>query len=41
MFDGATTDPHLVAVLLKMFLRELPEPLLTYNAYGTVTQIRG
>lgn len=27
-------DPHTVAVLLKLFLRELPEPLLTYDMYN-------
>ena len=27
------TDPHLVAGLLKKFLRDLPEPLLTFAFY--------
>eukprot|EP00128_Syssomonas_multiformis_P016083 Colp12_sorted_trinity150504_noHs@13398 len=27
------TDPHVVAGLLKLYLRELPEPLLTYPLY--------
>ena len=26
-------DPHLVANLLKIYLRELPDPLLTYALY--------
>ncbi|XP_067849767.1 rho GTPase-activating protein 1 isoform X2 [Heptranchias perlo] len=29
-------DVHLAAVMLKTFLRELPEPLLTYNLYDQV-----
>lgn len=29
-------DVHLAAVILKTFLRELPEPLLTYNLYDEV-----
>ena len=28
------TDPHAVAGLLKLYLRELPEPLLTYPLFG-------
>ena len=28
-----TNDPHLITSLLKMFFRELPEPLLTYELY--------
>jgi len=31
-------DPHLAAVLLKQFLRELPEPVLMYSTY---TKLRG
>ena len=31
-------DPHLAAVLLKQFLRELPEPVLMY---GTYTKLKG
>jgi len=27
---------HLAAVILKMFLRELPEPLLTYQLYNDI-----
>ncbi len=34
-------DPHMAAVLIKMFLRELPEPLLTFDSYKTVMGIRG
>ena len=29
-------DVHLAAVILKTFLRELPEPLLTYKLYNDV-----
>ncbi|GAB6018723.1 hypothetical protein CHUAL_000399 [Chamberlinius hualienensis] len=29
-------DPHLAAVLLKLFLRELPEPLLTFDLYNDI-----
>ena len=28
------TDPHLVAGLLKLYLREMSEPLLTYKLYN-------
>lgn len=31
-------DPHEAAVLLKMFLRELKEPLLTYELYDEIVQ---
>lgn len=34
-------DIHLAAVLIKLFLRELPEPLLTFKAYDTITELRG
>ena len=34
-------DCHLPAVLIKLFLRELPEPLLTYQAYSDILTIRG
>lgn len=34
LFESA--DPHMAAVLIKMFLRELPEPLLTFEAYSKV-----
>ena len=36
-----SADPHLSAVLIKMFLRELPEPLLTFSAYSQVMGLRG
>lgn len=29
-------DVHLAAVILKTFLRELPEPLLTYKLYNDI-----
>ncbi|XP_043562163.1 rho GTPase-activating protein 1 isoform X1 [Chiloscyllium plagiosum] len=32
-------DVHLAAVMLKTFLRELPEPLLTYNLYNKVVSL--
>ena len=32
-------DPHLAAGLLKMFLRELPEPAMTYAAYDHVLEL--
>ena len=34
-------DPHLAATLLKMFLRELPEPLLTFSTHTKLSSIRG
>ncbi|XP_064396567.1 rho GTPase-activating protein 8-like isoform X2 [Halichondria panicea] len=34
-------DCHLSAVLMKLFLRELPEPLLTFRAYASIVEIRG
>ncbi len=34
-------DCHLPAVLIKLFLRELPEPLLTFKAYSSIVEIRG
>jgi hypothetical protein len=30
--------PHVVADVLKVFLRQLPEPLLTYDVYEAVIQ---
>lgn len=27
-------DPHIAPALFKQFLRELPEPLLTFELYG-------
>ncbi|XP_015239421.1 PREDICTED: rho GTPase-activating protein 8 [Cyprinodon variegatus] len=32
-------DVHVPAVILKTFLRELPEPLLTYRVYGQVQEL--
>jgi hypothetical protein len=33
--------PAVVTGLLKQFLRELPEPLLTYNEFDAVVEISG
>lgn len=33
---SAMEDVHLAAVILKTFLRELPEPLLTYQLYNDI-----
>lgn len=33
---GEMEDVHLAAVILKTFLRELPEPLLTYQLYNDI-----
>jgi len=33
-------DPHIAAVLLKTFLRELDEPLMTYELYEEITQFQ-
>jgi hypothetical protein len=33
-------DPHTVSGLLKLYLRSLPEPLITYDLYGTVPLAR-
>ncbi|MBN3303737.1 RHG01 protein, partial [Amia calva] len=33
-------DVHLVAVILKTFLRELPEPLLTYQLYNDIANFQ-
>lgn len=33
-------DPHVAAVLLKTFLRELKEPLLTYDLYEEIVQFQ-
>jgi hypothetical protein len=35
-FRGVT-EPHAVAGLLKLYLRELPEPLLTYPLFGILS----
>ncbi|XP_028283787.1 rho GTPase-activating protein 1-like isoform X2 [Parambassis ranga] len=32
-------DVHLAAVILKIFLRELPEPLLTYQLYNDIVNL--
>ena len=34
-------DIHVAAVLLKKFLRELPEPLLTFRSYDDIMKIHG
>ncbi|XP_030620919.1 rho GTPase-activating protein 1 [Chanos chanos] len=34
-------DVHLAAVILKAFLRELPEPLLTYKLYNEIINFQG
>ena len=35
------SDVHLAAVLIKLFLRELPQPLLTFESYDSITQLKG
>jgi hypothetical protein len=32
-------DPHAVSNILKQYLRELPDPLLTFDKYDTFIQI--
>jgi hypothetical protein len=34
-------DTHVAAVLLKKFLRELPEPLLTFQLYDDIMRVHG
>ena len=34
-------DVHVAAVLMKKFLRELPEPLLTFQVYDDIMRIKG
>lgn len=34
-------ETHVAAVLLKKFLRELPEPLLTFQLYDDIMRIHG
>jgi len=34
-------EPHLAAVLLKQFLRELPEPVLMYSTYSKLRGFKG
>lgn len=36
-FDG---NPHVPAVLLKTFLRNLEEPIMTYELYDEITQFQ-
>jgi len=36
--DFAKENPHAVANLIKMFLRELPEPILTWRLYDAFYQ---
>eukprot|EP00211_Chloroparvula_japonica_P003773 CAMPEP_0119139102 /NCGR_PEP_ID=MMETSP1310-20130426/26889_1 /TAXON_ID=464262 /ORGANISM="Genus nov. species nov., Strain RCC2339" /LENGTH=703 /DNA_ID=CAMNT_0007130361 /DNA_START=62 /DNA_END=2173 /DNA_ORIENTATION=+ len=38
-FDQDATDPHTIASLFKMWLRELPEPLLTYELYEAFVEM--
>lgn len=35
------SDVHLAAVLIKLFLRELPEPLLTFESYDAIIELKG
>ena len=39
--DLSGHDPHTIAGCLKMYLRELPEPILTYNLYKEWMQASG
>lgn len=34
-------DPHLAAVVMKLFLRELPKPVMTLEAYQSILELRG
>ena len=34
-------EPHLAAVLIKSFLRELEEPLMTFDLYDEIVQVQG
>jgi Rho GTPase-activating protein 1 len=36
---GSFMDPHIPCVILKTFLRELPEPLLTFALYEPITHL--
>lgn len=35
------TDVHIAAVIIKTFLRELEEPLMTFDLYDEVIQFQG
>ena len=39
-FKKEVRDPHLVAGLVKIFLRELPEPLMTFEVTAKEQRIR-
>lgn len=39
--DGSEADVHIAAVLLKTFLRELQEPLLTFDLFQHVVAFQG
>lgn len=39
--DMSSEDTHVVAGVLKTFLRDLQEPLLTYELYDEITQFLG
>lgn len=39
--DLSGHDPHTIAGCLKMYLRELPEPILTYDLYKEWMQAAG
>ena len=38
---GSYFDPQIPCVILKTFLRELPEPLLTFDLYEPVMVLQG
>lgn len=40
-FEMSSEDTHVVAGLLKTFLRDLSEPLLTYDLYDEIIQFLG
>lgn len=39
LVDLSTTPPHFVASVLKLYLRQLPEPLLTFKQYQNFIQV--
>lgn len=41
IIDMSSEDTHVVAGLLKTFLRDLSEPLLTYDLYDEIIQYLG